>query len=129
MYKVAVVALSSLATESQAVHLHTAHKLEHQTSLKTNSEQSLQMSQGLASSSGHKSSINEQQTATVDAKAEWGFMKNIINIHTFFDNGSEARAKKNQFKIGLSDSKNDSKSKKDSSKKSSSKKDAQILDD
>lgn len=104
MYKVAVVALSSLASESRAVHLNTAHKLEHQASIKAHSEQSLQMSQGLASSSAQKSSITEQQTATVDAKAEWGFMKNIINIHTFFDNGSEARAKRSKLNLGQDES-------------------------
>ena len=36
------------------------------------------------------SAINEYLDAETDANAEWGFLKNIVNIDRFFDSGVKA---------------------------------------
>tara|TARA_B110000503_G_C6997499_1_gene350047 strand:- start:611 stop:832 length:222 start_codon:yes stop_codon:yes gene_type:complete len=34
--------------------------------------------------------LNQQETGTATSNAEWGFLKNIVNIDRFFDSGVKA---------------------------------------
>ena len=39
---------------------------------------------------------SESLGTTVDQQVEWGFLKNIINIDTFFSNGENKRVRKSE---------------------------------
>ena len=73
MFKYAALAIVALfTTETQAVQVSTESKLQMRAQI----------------DSAIDSYLNADESA--DAEAEWGFLKNIVNIDRFFDSGVKA---------------------------------------
>ena len=71
MFKYAVIAaIAMLAGETQAVKVGVEQKMQMKTQI--------------------DAAIDEYLGAEADADAEWGFLKNIVNIDRFFDSGVKA---------------------------------------
>lgn len=70
--KFATLALAALAASTQAVKVTSG------------AEQKLQMRTQI------DAAIDEYLSADASADAEWGFLKNIVNIDRFFDSGVKA---------------------------------------
>ena len=68
MFKQIIIATVAMCATTEAINI----------------EQKLQMREKI------DSAINEYLDAETDANAEWGFLKNIVNIDRFFDSGVKA---------------------------------------
>ena len=72
MMKYAALAIVALFTETQAVQVSTESRLQMRAQI----------------DSAIDAYLNADES--VDAEAEWGFLKNIVNIDRFFDSGVKA---------------------------------------
>jgi hypothetical protein len=68
MFKYAILALAALVGQSEAASTEQKAQLRAQID----------------------AAIDEYLDADVDSEAEWGFLKNIVNIDRFFDSGVKA---------------------------------------
>ena len=74
MFKYATLAVVALFAETQAVQVKS--KVEMQSEMRAQIDSAID------------AYLNADESA--DAQAEWGFLKNIVNIDRFFDSGVKA---------------------------------------
>ena len=104
---------SSYALQSEAVPIDKNLILEH--SEINNSQMSEQMSELFLQTGTH---TNQKTNTGADTENKWGFLKNIVNIDTFFSSGAEKDGKENDKARKSSDEVDGSSADADSSSKS-----------